>query len=632
MNNADLLDEILGASPPPFALLRREGGPDVEILLGECVDVDRLADIPLEQVPDVLALVPFRQVSELGFAHHDDGQPLTCLLVRRRARLPLEEFLAACPDVAVSCEPGGFDIDDESYAAVVKRVISDEIGRGEGANFVIRRDFSATIAGFGPPVALTLFRRLLAEPGAYWTFVVHTGAMTLVGATPERHVTARVGTVRMNPISGTYRYPETGPDIDGVLDFLADVKEIEELYMVVDEELKMMSSVCERGGLVRGPYLKQMGHLAHTEYVLEGRSGLDVRDILRETMFAATVTGSPVPNACRVISKYETTGRGYYGAALALFGRDAEGAQTLDSPILIRTLYIDPCGRVRLPVGATLVRHSRPADEVAETYAKAAGVLAALGLNRPAGYRPAETAVQVLADDERIVAALEARNAHLSHFWLRPQDPTAHRVPALAGRRALVVEAGDGWAAMLAHLLRMLGFSVTRRPWHDLPDVAGYDLVVPGPGPGDPRDADAPKIAALRTLVAALLRSGQPLFAVCLGHQVLCDVLGLPLLAKDTPFQGTQREVTLFGRRERVGFYNTYAARRPRPAPAGIEFSVEETSGEIVALRGAGFVGVQFHAESILTTDGPRIVRRLITELLQTHPTVSAGPQRRTRR
>ena len=37
-------------------------------------------------------------------------------------------------------------------------------------------------------------------------------------------------------------------------------------------------------------------------------------------MYAATVTGSPVENACRLIKKYEPEGRGYYGAALAVLG------------------------------------------------------------------------------------------------------------------------------------------------------------------------------------------------------------------------------------------------------------------------------------------------------------------------
>lgn len=91
-------------------------------------------------------------------------------------------------------------------------MLHEEIGRGEGANFVIRRTYEGEIPGFGRADALALFRRLLVgERGAYWTFVVHTGERTLVGASPEVHVRMSGGTVVMNPISGTYRYPAEGP-------------------------------------------------------------------------------------------------------------------------------------------------------------------------------------------------------------------------------------------------------------------------------------------------------------------------------------------------------------------------------------------------------------------------------------
>ena len=170
------------------------------------------------------------------------------------------------------------------------------------------------------------------------------------------------GTVVMNPISGTYRYPAEGPTAEGCWTSSHDRKEIEELSMVVDEELKMMCTVGDMGGVVVGPRLKEMAHLAHTEYELRGRSSLDVREVLQETMFAATVTGSPVQNACRVIERYEPRRarllRGRAGAARA---GTPGGAQTLDSPILIRTADIAPDGRLRVPVGATLVRALRPA-------------------------------------------------------------------------------------------------------------------------------------------------------------------------------------------------------------------------------------------------------------------------------
>src|SRR5919107_2459025 len=129
----------------------------------------------------------------------------------------------------------------------------------------------------------------------------------------------------MNPISGTFRVAGEGDLKAHLLDFLADEKEVFELFMVVDEELKMMCDICHEGGQVLGPFLKPMTHLIHTEYLLAGRSRRDVREILRDTMYAATVTGSPVENACRLIKQYESTGRGYYGAALAIFGRDSAG-------------------------------------------------------------------------------------------------------------------------------------------------------------------------------------------------------------------------------------------------------------------------------------------------------------------
>ncbi|MYW10797.1 phenazine-specific anthranilate synthase component I, partial [Streptomyces sp. SID2563] len=401
-------DRLLRDDCPPFALLRRRTpGHDhdtVEVLIGRVHEADRLADIPVGDLPS-LALVPFRQIAERGFGVRDDGTPLSVLVADETYTMPLDEALDALPRHEVRVDDGEFDVSDEEYADTVRRVIEDEIGRGEGANFVIRRTFRGRIDGFGRADALALFRRLLAgERGAYWTFVVHTGDRTLVGASPEVHVRMSGGTVVMNPISGTYRYPAEGPTPESLLAFLGDRKETEELSMVVDEELKMMCTVGDMGGVVIGPRLKEMAHLAHTEYELRGRSSLDVREVLKETMFAATVTGSPVQNACRVIERYEDGGRGYYAGALALLRREPDGTQTLDSPILIRTADIDADGTLRVPVGATLVRHSDPESEVAETHAKAAGVLAALGV-RPA--RPeAERERPRLADDPRVREAL----------------------------------------------------------------------------------------------------------------------------------------------------------------------------------------------------------------------------------
>ncbi|WP_328338009.1 anthranilate synthase family protein [Streptomyces violaceus] len=623
----------------PFALLRRRTpGQDherVEVLIGPVATYDRLADLPDEG----LALVPFRQIRERGFDVRDDGTPLAVLTPEESYEIPLADALEQLPGHDVRVEGGGFDVADEEYAEIVGRVLREEIGRGEGANFVIRRTYEGDIPGFGRADALALFRRLLeGERGAYWTFVVHTGnqegpegpslegrgretrGRTLVGASPEVHVRMSGGTVVMNPISGTYRYPAEGPTPEHLLGFLADGKEIEELSMVVDEELKMMCTVGDMGGVVVGPRLKEMAHLAHTEYELRGKSSLDVREVLKETMFAATVTGSPVQNACRVIERHEVGGRGYYAGALALLGRDSGGAQTLDSPILIRTADIDADGGLRVPVGATLVRGSDPDSEVAETHAKAAGVLAALGV-RP-GRPRAESVRPKLADDPRVRAALDGRRASLAPFWLRMRE----RSEGLAGH-ALVVDGEDTFTAMLAHVLRSSGLEVTVRRYDEeglLEAVLAHEgPVVLGPGPGDPADVTDPKMRILRNLTAEVI-GGHPhgVLGVCLGHELIAAELGLEIVRKDVPYQGAQTEIELFGRRETVGFYNSFVARcdeeaRQELAAHGVEVS-RAANGEVHAMRGPGFAGVQFHPESILTLNGAAVVRELVGQLRNT--------------
>ncbi|MFF3111394.1 anthranilate synthase family protein [Kitasatospora sp. NPDC057904] len=624
---ADLLDRVLTGAPGAYALLYRPeaAGPDViEVLLGEASAVDTLAGIPVPDAPgsaaahggarhEVLAVVPYRQITERGFAGVDDGAPLITLAVAEQAALPLAHVLRRLPNDPITLAGGRFDVDDETYAATVRRVIDREIGNGEGANFVIKRSFVAEITDYTPRSALSFFRRLVErESGAYWTFLVRAGDRTFVGASPERHVSLRDGTAVMNPISGTYRYPAAGPDLAGVMAFLADRKEADELYMVVDEELKMMARICERGGRVVGPHLKEMARLAHTEYFIEGRTSHDVRDILRETMFAPTVTGSPLESACKVISRYEPEGRGYYSGVMALIGHDEDGARTMDSAILIRTADIDRGGLVRIGVGATLVRHSDPQSEVAETRAKAAGLLAALEAGGTGRF----------ADHPRVREALEQRNAGIADFWLREGADGADGVAELAGRSVLIVDAEDTFTSMIGHQLTSMGLEVTVRRFDEPYDVDDHDLVVMGPGPGDPRDTGHPKIAHLRAAVSRLLREQRPFLAVCLSHQVLSTLLGLELARRDVPNQGVQTEIDLFGARERVGFYNTFAARSDEDKITHPEFGVVELSrdaatGEVHALRGRGFASMQFHAESVLTRDGVRIVAGLLTEVVR---------------
>lgn len=619
----DRLRDLAADPAASFVLIAREG--TVELLTGEIVDVDALADIPLagpDGPREVFAMVPYRQVRERGFEAQDDGTPLRCLLVARHDRLDAAEAMAALPAAPIALSGGGFDISDEEYAAVVERVIAEEIGRGEGANFVIRRDYRASFDADDRTAALTWFRALLEhERGAYWTFAVITPGQIAVGASPEAHVVARDGVVTMNPISGTFRHPAGGATRESLSEFLTSTKETEELFMVVDEELKMMSQVCSDGGRITGPHLKEMSRLTHTEYMLRGRSRLDPRDILRETMFAPTVTGSPMQNACSVIRRHERAPRGYYSGVAALFTPNPEGGHDLDAPILIRTVYLER-GRLRVPVGATLVRHSDPQGEVSETHGKAAGVLGAIGAierDHAAEARDDDAPAPArLADDPDIAALLASRNTRLADFWMQPQDAAV--TGRFAGRSGLVVDAEDRFTTMLAHQLRHLGLEVTIRLWSEVTDAEldAADLVVSGPGPGDPRDASSPRIARMQQVVSRRRQAGAPLLAVCLSHQILADGLGIDLVPLDSPYQGVQKTVPVFEHQASIGFYNTFTARvAPGTTRIGYsEVSADAVSGDVYALRGERFASVQGHLESILSRDGIDTLERLVAHTL----------------
>lgn len=620
-----LLASLVDAGPdaPPFAVIRREHEPVLDVLVGEVVDVDLLADIPLDGA-EVLALVPFRQVRERGFEAHDDGAPIRCLVVRERESVPVAAAIEALPRHPVVVADLDVDVSDAAYADIVRRVIADEIGHGEGANFVIRREFVGSTDVPAAQAVLGWLRALLEhEQGAFWTFAVHTPGLAAVGATPERHVSSIDGVVSMNPISGTFRHDVlTEADAaarsldDRLLAFLHDVKEREELVMVVDEELKMMSAVCPEGGRIRGPFLKRMSRLTHTEYLLEGRSDLDPREVLRRTMFAPTVTGSPMGNACSVIARHEPTARGYYAGVFARFTPTAAGYD-VDAPILIRTAYLRG-GRVSVPVGATLVRHSDPVGEVAETRAKAAGMLTALGalprVTAPVPGAGTREGVDAPVAGDAHAELLAARNDHLAAFWRAPQRAHASR-----GVSALVIDANDDFTTMLAHQLRHLGLDVRLVPWHEAPDAATEDLVVFGPGPGDPRDATDPRIARLRTLIAARLDAERPLLAVCLSHQVLADLAGLPLAPLPTPRQGVQLSVDVFGEAAAIGFYNTFSALAADGSTTprlGLDVASDAATGVVHALRGDGVASVQGHLESVTSPDGLSLLERMVDGVL----------------
>jgi anthranilate synthase/aminodeoxychorismate synthase-like glutamine amidotransferase len=131
------------------------------------------------------------------------------------------------------------------------------------------------------------------------------------------------------------------------------------------------------------------------------------------------------------------------------------------------------------------------------------------------------------------------------------------------------------------------------------------------PGPGTPYDAGV-SMDMIRAFAGRI-----PVLGVCLGHQSIVEVFGGKVVRAQRLMHGKTSLVrhdgrTLFtGLPEpcEVGRYHSLIAA-PASMPAQLEVSARTAEGEIMAVRHRALTveGVQFHPESILTPDGPRLL------------------------
>ena len=292
----------------------------------------------------------------------------------------------------------------------------------------------------------------------------------------------------------------------------------------------------------------------------------------------------------------------------------------VDSPIVIRTADVDLDGRLKVTAGATLVRDSDAGVR--------GGRDARQGRRHPqclrAGARPRRrrtSNIAELVNDEDVLLALNARNRRLSTFWLTDQGG-APPDPRLAGQEVVILDGEDDFVNMLRHVLGVLGMTseVVRHEDYAPASLDGFDLVIVGPGPGDPRDGDDPKMAQLRAAVAELMAAERPFLAVCLGppgavppprHPAGLQGHRLP----GHPVAGGDR------RPHRAGRLLQHL-RRPGSVPTRCAAGRRRVEADArdrrhpPACSGPHYRGIQFHAESILTEHGYDLLHRFVTDLL----------------
>ena len=107
------------------------------------------------------------------------------------------------------------------------------------------------------------------------------------------------------------------------------------------------------------------------------RSGIMPGEVLRAVFPGGTITGCPKVRCMQIIAELERQPRGAYTGSMGYLNRDG----SMDMNILIRTMVCH--GRqLQLRAGAGIVADSVPAAELAETRAKARGLLRALGVQQ----------------------------------------------------------------------------------------------------------------------------------------------------------------------------------------------------------------------------------------------------------
>lgn len=183
----------------------------------------------------------------------------------------------------------------------------------------------------------------------------------------------------------------------------------------------------------------------------------------------------------------------------------------------------------------------------------------------------------------------------------------------------LLIDNYDSFTYNLYQLLSVLGADVVvRRNDAITPDqIAGSRPagIVISPGPGDP------SAAGVSCDVITRFAGDIPILGVCLGHQCLGAAFGARIMRAPELMHGKTSMVYHRGQGVFAGLPNPFEAVRyhslsvdPGYLPGSLEVTAQTEDGAIMGLRHREFdvEGVQFHPESVLTREGPALVRNFL--------------------
>jgi anthranilate synthase component 1 len=285
-----------------------------------------------------------------------------------RARL---QATAAAAGTAFAIE----EDDPERFLEAVRRAL-EYIAAGDVYQANLSRGWAGRANSPVDPVRV--YQRLRATNPSPFAALLLAGDFAALSSSPERLVSIRGNTVSTRPIAGTRPRGAT-PEADAALirSLLDNEKERAEHVMLIDLERNDLGRVCA-GGSVRVDEYMSVETYAHVHHIVSNVSGrlrndASPVDVIRALFPGGTITGCPKFRCMEIIAELEGVGRGAYTGSIGYLNRDG----SCDLNILIRTITAQG-GLFKFRAGAGIVADSTPKAELAETRAKAEGLLRAL--------------------------------------------------------------------------------------------------------------------------------------------------------------------------------------------------------------------------------------------------------------
>jgi len=294
---------------------------------------------------------------------------------RERLGEVLDDLAGAPPEPGVlpSCELR--EAPPEDHVRAVRRA-QRYIVRGDIFQANLSREWRGR---FTAPVApADLYRAVSASNPGPFAGLALWGDTAIVSSSPERLVRVQDGWAETRPIAGTrHRHADAERDQSLSTELLMHPKERAEHVMLIDLERNDLGRVCVPGTVTVDEMMviESYAHVHHIVSNVRGRltAGTAPGRVLRALFPGGTITGCPKVRCMAIIAELEGLPRGPYTGSMGYLNRDGR----MDLNILIRTMALE--GRsLSFRTGGGVVADSDPESEVAETRAKARGLLGAL--------------------------------------------------------------------------------------------------------------------------------------------------------------------------------------------------------------------------------------------------------------